>query len=90
MKTVGQENINNFTLKNFVYLNLYVIFQAYNKRKIKNIFFLSFNQNICCGYSKELSCLDGSFERPTQILKMMDKKIFLILRSKFFVYPSVD
>ena len=36
--------------------------------------------NICCGYSKEPSPLDGSFEHPTHTLKPMGKKIFTILR----------
>ena len=27
-------------------------------------YFLFLNQNICCGYSKELSHQDSSFERP--------------------------
>ena len=37
---------------------------------------------ICCGYSKELSQLDGSFEHPKHMLKLTGKKIFIILRSK--------
>ena len=36
-------------------------------------FFLFHNQNICCGYSKDM-------------LKMMGKKILTILRSKIVVY----
>ena len=44
--------------------------------------FLFLIQNICCGYSKEPSQWDGSFEHPKHILKLMDKKIFTILRSK--------
>ena len=31
------------------------------------IIFLFLNQNICCGYSKELSQRDGSFEHPKRI-----------------------
>ena len=45
--------------------------------------FLFLNQNICCGYSKELSEWDGSFEHPKHMLKIMDKKTFTILRRKF-------
>ena len=39
------------------------------------------NQNICCGYSKEPSQWDGSFEHQKQNFKQMDKKIITILRS---------
>ena len=49
----------------------------------KNIFFL--HQNICCGYSKELSQWDGSFENPKHMVKQMGKKIFTILRSTYGV-----
>ena len=45
--------------------------------------FLNLNQNICCGYSKEPSQWDGSFEHPKQMLKLMDKKILTILRHNF-------
>ena len=48
------------------------------KRKKKKFLFL--NQNICCGYSKEPSQGDGSFEFPKHMLKLMGKKIFTILR----------
>ena len=48
----------------------------------KKIIFLFINQNICCGYTKELSQRDGSFEHPKQMLKLTDKKLFLILHSK--------
>ena len=34
-------------------------------------FFLSLNQYICCGYSKEPPQLDGSFEHPKHVLKLM-------------------
>ena len=50
-------------------------------RKVKLIF-LSLNRNICCGYSKEPSQRDGSFEHPKHMLKLMGKIIFTILRSK--------
>ena len=32
------------------------------------IFILFLNQNICCGYSKEPSPWNGSFEHPKQML----------------------
>ena len=43
------------------------------------LFFSFLNQNICCGYSKEPSQWDGSFEHPKHIFKLMDKKISAIL-----------
>ena len=45
----------------------------------QKLIFLFFNQNIGCGYSKEPSQWDGSFENPKQMFKLMDKKIFTIL-----------
>ena len=49
----------------------------------ENLIFLFLNQNICCGYSKEPSQWDGSFERPKHMLKLRGKKIFTILRRKY-------
>ena len=46
-------------------------------RKIISLFL---SQNICWGYSKEPSHLDGSFELPKRMLKLMGMKIFTILR----------
>ena len=43
------------------------------------LFFLFLNQNICCGYSKERSQWDGSFEHPKHMFKLMDKEINAIL-----------
>ena len=40
---------------------------------IKITFFLFYNQNICCEYSKEPFPLDGSFEHPKQMLKLINK-----------------
>ena len=36
------------------------------------LYFLFLNQNICCGYSKEPSRSDGTFEHPEQMLKLID------------------
>ena len=44
----------------------------------RKIIFLFLNQNICCGYLKEQSQWDSSFERPKHKLKIMDKKVFTI------------
>ena len=34
--------------------------------------------NTCCGYSKQVAQLDGSFEHPKHMSKLMDKKIMTI------------
>ena len=44
------------------------------------LFILFLNQNICCGYSKEPSHWDASFEHPKHMFKLIDKKIIAILR----------
>ena len=33
----------------------------------ENLIFLFLNQNICCGYSKEPSQWDSSFEQPKHV-----------------------
>ena len=43
---------------------------------------LYLDKDLCCGYSKESSQLDGSFEHPTQIIKLMDNIISTILLFK--------
>ena len=43
------------------------------------LFFLFLSQNICCGYSKESSQLEGSFEHPKHMFKFMGKEINVIL-----------
>ena len=42
---------------------------------------LFLNQNICFGYSKDLSQRDGSFGHPQQMFKLIDKKIFATLHT---------
>ena len=51
--------------------------------RTKILFFLFLNPNRCCGYSKEPSQCDSSFEHPKHMSKLMGKIIFIILRSKF-------
>ena len=51
-------------------------------------FFLFLKQNICCGYSKEPSRWDGSFEHPKHKFKLMGKNIFTILRSKILLIQT--
>ena len=62
-------------------------FSSWNRPPEKSVYqkliFLFLNQKICCGYSKEPSHWDGSFEHPKQMLKLIDKKIFTILRWNF-------
>ena len=40
----------------------------------ENLIFLFLNQNICCGYSKEPSQWDGSFEHPKHMLNWWVRK----------------
>ena len=51
--------------------------------------FLLLNQNLCCGYSKEPSQWDGSFEHPKHMLKIMGKKIFTYLPWNFWLSKPV-
>ena len=49
----------------------------------QKLIFLFLNQNVCCGYSKEVSQWGSSFEHPNYMFKVMGKKIlFTILHSK--------
>ena len=43
------------------------------------LFFLLLNQTICCGYSKEPSRWDGSFEHPKHMFKLLE----LLLKQKW-------
>ena len=47
-------------------------------------------QNICCGYSKEPSRRDGSFEHPKHMFNLMGKKIIAILRYKNLLHWTHD
>ena len=49
--------------------------------RIGKLFSLFLIQNISCGYSKEPSQRDGSFEHPQLMFKLMGKKIITILLS---------
>ena len=50
----------------------------------KNNFLISLPK-ICCGYSKEPSQWDGSFEHPKHMLEIMGKKILTILGWNFLL-----
>ena len=54
----------------------------------KKFIFLFLNQNICCGYSKEPSQGDASFEHPKHMLSLMGKKI-LHFYAHFFFYLNL-
>ena len=47
------------------------------------LIFSFLNQTICCGYSKELSQWDGSFEHPKHMFKLLVKKI-----TRFFMHTT--
>ena len=56
-------------------------------------FFLLLNQNICCGYSKETSQWDGSFEHPfnfmgKEINAILCPQTILIWTHAIFVYEE--
>ena len=50
---------------------------------MKNNFPIS-QLNLSCGYSKEPSQWDGSFEHPKHKIKLIDKKIITILCSNLW------
>ena len=52
---------------------------------IGKLFPLFLIQNICCGYSKESSQWDGSFEHPKHMFKLIGKEIITILPSWNFL-----
>ena len=62
-----------------LWLLFYALLRPLVKSVYQKIFFLFLNQNVCYGYSKELSQWDGSFEHQKHMLKLMGKKIFTIL-----------
>ena len=60
------------------------------KKVLWKLFFLFLDQNICCGYSKEPSHWDGSFEHPKHMFKLMGKRIITIICSKYFLISTND
>ena len=61
-----------------------------DKVRIRKSFFLFLNQNICCGYSKEPSHPDGSFESPKRRFQMMGKEINTILGEQTILIWTYD
>ena len=55
-------------------------YDEYGPLVTRKVNFLFLNQNICCGYSKERSRWDVSFEHLKHMVKIIGKKIFTILR----------
>ena len=55
----------------------------------ENFIFLYLNKNICCGYSKEPSQKDGSFEHPKHMLQLIGKKIFTFYAENFCLSKPV-
>ena len=56
----------------------------------QKIFFLFLNPKICCGYSKEPSQRDGSFEHPKHLVEMMGKKIITIYPENFCLSKPIS
>ena len=55
--------------------------------RIENLIFLFLNQNMCCGYSKEQSQWDGSFEHLKHIMfKLMGKKYLQFFAEMFCLF----
>ena len=54
------------------------------KRNYNELSILFLKQNICCGYSKEPSQRDGSFEHPKLIFRLIDKQLKVILYRNIF------
>ena len=77
--------------QNLVCVSVHNILEGKKKTKLtrplvkgayQKFIFLISKPNICCGYSKEPSQLDGSLGHPKHMFKLMGKEIFTILRSK--------
>ena len=81
LKIMGKKIIYNCMLNFFLSKPVYTGLQI--RVRTRKLFFLFLNQNICCGYSKEPSQWDGSFEHPKHMLEIIGKKIFAILRWNF-------
>ena len=86
MKKTKQKTLGNKSPAQHVALEGRYGVKLFNQ---KLIFLFLINQVICCGYSKEPSQWDSSFEHPKQMFKLMDKKIFTILRSNFLFMVKV-
>ena len=69
---------------------------TYNKSGLQirvhtgKLFFLFLNQNICCGYSKELTQWDSSFKHTKHMFKLMGKEINAILGAQTILIWTFD
>ena len=73
-KKKGEKNHEPFTISTLHAAGLQI------RVRIGKLFSLFLIRNIRCGYAKEPSQLDGSFEHPKHVFKLMGKKIIKILR----------
>ena len=73
-KILYARGVTGLNFKIYMYSGLQIIVY------IGKLFSLFLIQNICCGYSKEPSQWDGSFECPKHMFGLMGKKIITILR----------
>ena len=70
-------------IDNYIFYNLngkfcFCISKHMKYQHIQTPFFLFLNRNFCCGCLKEPYHLDGSFEYPQHMFKLMVKKLFTI------------
>ena len=54
------------------------------------LFLLFLNRNICCGYTKEPSQSDGSFEHPKHTFKLIGKEINAVLGAQTILVWNYD
>ena len=53
------------------------------------LIFLFLNQNICCGYSKEPSQCDSSFESPVLMFNFIDRKNHNFMLKNHCAFPGL-
>ena len=78
-----KRNKTEFNFQNFIYCSkiffrvLFIVAacSAAETTDVKSKKILFLNQNLCCGYSKDPTQWDGSFEHSKHMLKSMGKKI---------------
>ena len=93
--TVISQMVPLCRIKGLPELHIRNIFRTLDKSAYqKNIFLISLKHmlwvlkrtfSLCCGYSKEPSQWDGSFEHPKHMIKLMGKKILTSLPLKNYL-----